>query len=154
LITKEQILRLAEAHLKDSRLFVTAVKIGSGNQISVSIDGDEGVLIDDCVALSRAIESGLDRNREDFSLDVSSHGATAPLVSPRQYKRHVGRDIEVRLVDGGKAEGTIGEVDDSGVTIGWEEREAKKVGKGKTTVHKTRNIPFAGIAEARIKLKF
>jgi ribosome maturation factor RimP len=154
LITREQILRLAEAHLKDSPLFVTAVKIGSGNQISVFIDGDEGVRIDDCVALSRAIESQLDRDREDFSLDVSSHGATAPLVSPRQYRRHLGREIEVRLVDGGKAEGRLGSVDEAGVTIGWDEREPKPVGKGKTTVHKTRNIPFAGIAEARIKLKF
>lgn len=147
-------MRLAESHLAGTSLFVTSVKIGAGNQISVSIDGDEGVRIDDCVSLSRAIESALDRDREDFSLDVTSHGATAPLLFPRQYRRHIGRELSLRLTDGEKPEGKLESVGDDHVAISWEAREPKPVGKGKVIVRKTMEIPFAKIAEARIKLKF
>lgn len=107
MITKEKILDLANAHLNGSNIYVTGLKIGSDNHINLYIDGDEGVTIKDCVDLSRAIEGKLDREKEDFALDVSSHGATAPLVMPRQYKRHIGRSFEIKLQDGTKVEGDL-----------------------------------------------
>lgn len=154
MITKEHILNLAGEHLKDGSVFVTGIRIGSDNSINVFIDGDNGVTISDCVSLSRAIESQLDRGKEDFSLDVSSHGAVTPLVMPRQYPKHIGRDFEIRLLDGNKAEGTMVACNSEGLTLEYSVRENKPVGKGKVTVVKQQTINYNEIKESKIKLKF
>lgn len=154
MITKEKILDLANEHLNGSKVYVTGLKIGSDNHISLFIDGDEGVTIKDCVDLSRAIEGKLDREKEDFALDVSSHGATSPLVIPRQYKRHIGRSFEVKLQDGTKAEGDLVSCDDDEIRLEFSTRENKPVGKGKVTVIKQTAIKYSDIKESRIKLKY
>lgn len=154
MITKEHILNLADAHLAGSSVYITNIKIGGDNHININIDGDKGVNIDDCVALSRAIEGALDRDEEDYSLDVSSHGATTPLVLPRQYKRHIGRTLEVKFPDGNNAEGELIKLNDNGFTLQYSVRENKPIGKGKVTVVKEQTILFAEIKEARIKLKY
>ena len=117
MITEENILQLANEHLSGTNLYVTGIRIGAGNQINVFIDGDEGVTIVNCVELSRFIEKGLDREKEDFSLDVSSHGAAAPLILPRQYLKHVGRDLEIKLLDGNKAEGNLVECNNEEIKL-------------------------------------
>jgi ribosome maturation factor RimP len=154
LITKEKITALAEAHLKGTNIFLTGLKIGSDNHINVFIDGDEGVTIKDCVNLSRALEEELSKGREDFSLDVSSHGATTPLALPRQYPKHKGRTFEIRLMDGSTAEGEMISADDEGIMLEFSTRENKPVGKGKITVVKQQRVNFADIKEAKIKLKY
>lgn len=155
MIQKEHILELANKHLgNNAAVFVTEVRIGTGNHIQVFIDGDQGITIDDCVGLSRAIEAALDRNREDFSLDVSSHGATSPLLQPRQYNKHIGRTLEIKLNDGGRAEGELLLCNNNGVVLQYCVRENKPVGKGKITVVKQLEVQFTTIKEARIKLKY
>lgn len=128
--------------------------MGSDNHISLYIDGDEGVTIADCVALSRAIEGKLDRNREDYALDVSSHGATTPLVMPRQYKKHIGRNFEIKLLDGAKCEGILVDLKNEGITLEYSIRENKPLGKGKVSVVKHESIKFSEIKESKIKLKY
>jgi len=154
MVSKLHIEQICETHLSGSDKFVTTIKISADNHITVAMDGDNGVTIDDCVALSRAIEGSLNREVEDYSLDVTSHGATAPLVSARQYRKHVGRDIELRLEDNSRAEGTIVSADDNGVCISWSERQNKPIGKGKVTVELQKEINYNTIKEARIKLRF
>jgi ribosome maturation factor RimP len=154
LITEEQILGLTAQHLANGSLFVTGVRIGAANQITVFIDGDNGVTIADCVALSRFIEGNLDRDKEDYSLDVSSHGASAPLVIPRQYPKHIGRDFEIKLLDGTKAEGTLVECTNDFVRLEFSVRENKSIGKGKVTVKKEQIVNYNQIKESKIKLKF
>jgi ribosome maturation factor RimP len=154
LVTREHIETLAAQHLQGTSLFVTAVKVSPENHIGVFIDGDQGVTIKDCVELSRAIEASLDREKEDFSLDVSSHGATSPLLMPRQYRRHIGRDLEVKLQNGEKTEGKLVESDDKGFVLVYEVREPKPLGKGKVTVEKRQPVAYGEVKEARIKLKY
>jgi ribosome maturation factor RimP len=154
LISKEHILRLAEEHLKGSKLYVTGIRIGSDNHINLFIDGDEGVTIKDCVGLSRYVEAALDRDKEDFALDVSSHGATTPLVIPRQYKKHLGRTLEIKLNDGTKSEGELVSCDDEGFVIHFSVRENKPIGKGKVMVIKEQTIKYKEIKESKIKLKY
>lgn len=154
LIKKEHILKLAEDHLKGSNVFVTGIKIGSDNHINLFIDGDEGVTIKDCVALSRVIEAELDRGKDDFALDVSSHGATTPLVLPRQYKKHIGRTFEIKLEDGTKVEGDLIACDDKEIQVESSSRENKPLGKGKITVVKQQTIQYNTIKESKIKLKY
>lgn len=154
LISKEKIEQLAKEHLQNSSVYLTGVKIMTGNSILVFIDGDEGVKISDCVSLSRFIEGSLDRNKEDFSLDVSSHGASTPLVLPRQYKRHIGREFDLVLQDGSKTSGELIECDESGLKLKYSVRENKPIGKGKITVEKETSVKFEQIKESKIKLKF
>jgi len=154
LITKEYIQQLANNHLNGTNIYVTGIKISSDNKINVFLDGDEGVTIKDCVGVSRAIEGNLDREREDFALEVSSHGATTPLVLPRQYKKHIGREFEIKLINDEKTEGTLISLDDNEITIEYSVRENKPVGKGKVTVVKQRRIPLNEIKESKIKLKY
>lgn len=154
MIPKEQILNLAETHFKETDKFVTKITIGLDNAIEVLIDGVTPVTIKDCVALSRFIEGNLDREKEDFALEVSSHGAASPLIDLRQYKKHVGKEFEVKLNDDSRHEGELIELNENEITLKYSVRENKPIGKGKITVEKTETIPFNSIKESKIKLKF
>ena len=72
-------------------LFLISFDVLSDDTIKIIIDGDNGVLVEDCIFISRAIENNLDREEQDFSLEVLSSGATEPLVNIRQYKKNIGR---------------------------------------------------------------
>ncbi|HOZ86786.1 MAG TPA: ribosome assembly cofactor RimP [Bacteroidia bacterium] len=154
MISKEHILSIANNHLKNSQVFVTGIRIGSDNQINLFIDGDNGVTIKDCVELSRLIEGTLDRNKDDFALDVSSHGAATPLILPRQYTKHIGRNFEIKLIDDTKLEGTLISCDNEEIKIEFSTRENKPIGKGKITVVKNEIIKYSQIKESKVKLKY
>ncbi|MBO3097087.1 ribosome assembly cofactor RimP [Gelidibacter pelagius] len=137
-----------------SDLFLIDLKIGVGNKISVVIDGDNGVTVEDCMFMSRAIEHNLDREEDDFSLDVASAGATSPLVNKRQYKKNIGRTLNVKAKSDAKFEGVLTEVDDDEVTLEWKAKEPKPVGKGKIVVNKQAKIKYDDILEAKVIIKF
>lgn len=153
-MSKEHILSLAETHFEGTDKFVTKIHVGLGNGIEICIDGDTPVNIKDCVALSRFIEGSLDREVEDFALDVSSHGAANPLVNIRQYKKHIGKTFEIKLNDDTKHEGELVDFNETEIMLKYITRENKPVGKGKINVEKKETIPFNTIKESTIKLKF
>lgn len=128
--------------------------MNADNKISVVIDGDNGVTVEDCMFMSRAIEHNLDREEADFSLDVASAGATSPLVNNRQYRKNVGRTLEVKATSDLKVEGVLIDVDDTGVTLEWKTKEPKPVGKGKVVVNKQAKIMYDDILEAKVVIKF
>ena len=117
------------------------------------IDGDNGVTVQDCIKISRAIEHNLDRDELDFALEVASAGATPPLVLPRQYKKNVGRKMEVKTSEATIA-GNLTAATDDGIVLEWKTREPKPIGKGKHTVQKKQEIDFSDIKEAKVILKF
>ena len=98
----DKIRNIAEEELAEGSLFLVEVNITPGNEIEVVIDSDGSVDIDDCVALSRAIEERLDREEEDFELTVTSAGIGRPLRLLRQYRKLIGRPVEVVLLNGTK----------------------------------------------------
>ena len=134
-------------------LFLIEVTVGGDNSIKIVLDGDHAVTLNDCMEISRAVEHNLDREEQDFSLEVTSAGATAPLRLPRQYHKHVGRNLKVKT-NGDTIEGKLSEVNEAGITLTWKSREPKPVGKGKHTVQKEETISFAAIQEAKVVLKF
>ncbi|RED50505.1 ribosome assembly cofactor RimP [Seonamhaeicola aphaedonensis] len=134
-------------------LFLIDFSIQGDNQIKVVIDGDHGVLVDDCIFISRAIEHNLDREEQDFSLDVMSAGATTPLVKQRQYKKNINRTLKVKT-ESENFEGILSNTSDSDITLRWKVREPKPVGKGKVTVTKEANIAYTDIVEAKVMIKF
>ena len=145
---------LQEAFEEYENLFLIDLKIKGNNEIVVVIDGDQGVTVQDCINVSRKVEHNLDREEEDFSLEVMSAGATEPLINTRQYKKNEGRDLEVVLQDGSKIAGNLIQVHDEGIVLFWKERVPKEVGKGKMTVEKEEMIAFEAIKQAKVKIKF
>ncbi len=145
---------LQEAMDENPSLFLISLDIQGNNEIKVTIDGDQGVTVQDCIAVSRKVEHNLDREEEDFSLEVMSVGATTPLQQIRQYKKNVGRFLEMKTDEGLKLEGTLKESTDENVILTWKAREPKPVGKGKVTVQKTEVIPYENIVEAKVMIKF
>lgn len=135
-------------------LFLIDLKITSDNKISVIIDGDNGVSVEDCIFISRAIEHNLDREEEDFSLEVTSAGATSPLIDKRQYKKNLGRTLQVKTKEQAKLEAVLTEVDDNHISLEWTAKEPKPVGKGKITVNKQAKIAYDDILEAKVIIKF
>jgi ribosome maturation factor RimP len=135
-------------------LFLIDLKIAPDNKISVIIDGDKGVTVEDCMFISRAIEHNLDREEDDFSLEVTSSGATSPLTEKRQYQKNIGRTLQVKPKEQKKIEATLTEVDDEHITLEWKSREPKPVGKGKVTVEKQAKIAYDDILEAKVIIKF
>ncbi|MDE3741410.1 ribosome assembly cofactor RimP [Maribacter polysaccharolyticus] len=144
---------LSDALAQDESLFLIDFTMGADNSIHVVLDGDNGVSVQDCVKVSRAIEHNLDREEEDFSLTVTSSGAASPMVDPRQYKKNIGRKIKVRTLEE-EYEGTLAEANDEGIELEWKAREPKPIGKGKTTVQKKKGILFSEIKEAKVILKY
>lgn len=110
-------MELVKDSLEGSSLFLVGLKVTSDNRIFIDIDGDNGVTIDDCITLSRAVENSLNRDEEDFELNVSSAGADSPLKMPRQYVRHIGRTLAVETTDGERKEGVLKSADSDGIEI-------------------------------------
>jgi ribosome maturation factor RimP len=155
MLSEKTVKTLIENGLEErTDLFLIDVKMNADNKISVVIDGDNGVTVEDCMFISRAIENNLDREEADFSLDVASAGATSPLVNDRQYKKNVGRTLEVKAKFDLKIEGILIDADDAGVTLEWETKEAKPVGKGKVVINKQAKIMYDDILEAKVVIKF
>ena len=135
-------------------LFLIDLKISPDNKINIIIDGDNGVAVEDCMFISRAVEHNLDREEDDFSLEVTSAGATSPLLLKRQYKKNIGRTLQVKTKDQKKIEAKLTEVDENHITLEWKAKEPKPVGKGKITVEKQEKVAFDDILEAKVIIKF
>lgn len=151
---KTKVTELIEAALIErSDLFLIDFSINSENHMKVILDGDNGLLVEDCIFISRAIENNLDREEEDFSLEVMSAGAASPLVHNRQFKKNIKRVLKVKT-SSEEIEGTLVEVTDSEISLEWKVREPKPIGKGKVTVKKEASIPYEDIIEAKVMIKF
>lgn len=153
-MNKELVEQLVTDALGDnSPLFLISLEFLLENKISIIIDGDEGVPLNECIRISRAVESELDREEEDFSLEVSSPDITRPLIVFRQFKKNIGRTLSVRTAEE-KIEGKLVEVIGDDIVLNWSAREPKPIGKGKVTVQKSATIPYKSIIEAKVKLIF
>ncbi len=126
MITEKQVVQLTEAFLTGTDLFMTDVLIKPTNKISLFLDGDQGVTIEDCQRLSRHLEEQLDREKEDFDLTVSSSGADKPLKLPRQYAKNIGKELDIATVSGEKITARVVKADNNGITISYFEKKSKK----------------------------
>ncbi len=152
---KEKVLHLLNEGLEAKpAVFLIDLTITDSNKIIVTLDGDNGVQLQDCVDVSRSIDQNLDREELDFSLEVASVGVGSPLKMVRQYKKNVGRMLIVKLQDATTIQAKLEEATDEQIVLSWEAREPKKIGKGKETVQKRREIPYIYIKEAIVTIIF
>ena len=117
MIDKLFVLDVIDKALAGTDKFLVDLKISTDNRINVAIDGDNGIVIDDCVALSRVIEASLDRDVEDFELNVASAGLDSPLKLKRQYRKNVGEDLIVVTMNGDSIEGCLVDADEEKITL-------------------------------------
>ena len=126
MIDKEKVQSVVNQELEGTDLFLVDLKIGKDNKISVFIDGDNGVAIQNCIDLSRKIESNFDREVEDFELSVFSSGVGEPLKLNRQYKKNIGRNIEVITnEEGEKVVGELLMVDEEKIVVKVQPKKKK-----------------------------
>jgi ribosome maturation factor RimP len=137
---------------EEPTLFLVELKVNVTNDIKVFLDGDQGISIDKCVRINRAMykqieELGIFPNN-NFGMEVSSPGVDEPLKLHRQYVKNIGKKVEVTFLDNKKQEGTLIAVNEVGITIQYTE------GKGKKAVIKTDEIAFVQINTVVVLIVF
>ncbi len=152
---KTELSRLLNEFLKTRPdLFLVDLKISASSDVTVILDGDQGVTLQDCLDVSRAVEFNMDREIHDFSLQVMSAGLGEPLRFPRQFRKNIGRELEVTLNDNSEVQGELMTADDEKIVLKRAYKRPKIVGKGKETVIEEREIPYADIKKALVVIKF
>lgn len=135
-------------------LFLIDLKISAGDDITIILDGDNGVTLQDCLDASRAIEFNMDREKHDFSLQVMSAGLSEPLNQPRQFRKNIGRELDITLNNDEIMQGELTAVNDGKIVLTRKFRKPKDIGKGKMDVVEDTEIQLSDIKKALVTIKF
>ena len=154
MIDLDKIRKTAEDAVAGSDLFVVDLKVAPGNEIELLIDSDSSVSIESCAALSRAIEAEMDRDIEDFGLTVSSAGVGEPLKVFRQYKKLIGRPVEVVLKSGIKITAELRDATLDTITVAWDEMAPVEGKKRKQPIERIETYDFSEVKSTIEYLNF
>jgi ribosome maturation factor RimP len=152
MISPAYIRELAEEKLKEGDSYLVDVSVSAANKIRVTIDNFRGVSIDQCVSMSRWIEGKLDREQEDFDLEVTSPGLDQPFKVARQYEKNLGREVEVKLANGDRITGKLIKATEEAIAL--EQVSSEKIDGKKQRVTRTIDLPKQEIRETRVIIKF
>ncbi|WP_299062126.1 ribosome assembly cofactor RimP [uncultured Polaribacter sp.] len=142
-----------EALASNSSLYLIDLSISANNKIQVVVDGDKGVPLSECIRISKNIDGNLDKEEEDFSLEVTTPDIAHPLKVKRQYLKNINRILKVKTAEE-EFEGTLIDATEDNIVLQWKAREPKPIGKGKVTVQKTVTLEYKEIKEAKVKIVF
>ena len=151
---KENIVRLVEEKLAASGNYLVDLTIKPGNLIVVEIDNDEAVSIDDCAELSKHIEANLDRDVEDYELEVGSAGITSPFKVLRQYQKNIGNEVEMLLKNGIKLSGILKSADEGGIIVTLEKLVKPEGAKRKVAVQEDQSFTYEEIKYTKYLIRF
>lgn len=154
MIAKSKVEELAQKWLEDKDYFLCDIEVTPDNRILVEIDQKDGVWIEDCCALSRYIEENLDRDAEDFELEVGSAGLGQPFKVVRQYEIHQGDQVETQLTDGHKYCGTLTEVGTDTFTIVSQEKVKAEGDKRPHMEDVARTLHYSEVAWTKYFINF
>lgn len=154
MIEADKIKEIAERFMEGSDLFVVDVKVTSGNDVELTVDSDTAVSIDTCAELSRAVEEAFDREQEDFSLMVASAGVGQPLKVFRQYRKLIGKPVEVVMKNGIKILAELRDATPSSLTLAYSEKVAVEGKKKKVEVENVKTYPLDEIKSTKEYLDF
>lgn len=150
----EKIRKIVENRISGTELFVVDVTCSPSNEIEVSIDSDKAVDLDDCVALSRAIEEQMNRDQEDFELTVASAGVGQPLKVFRQYKKLIGSSVDVLLTDGTRILAKLNDATEDTLTLSYTAMRAVEGKKRKQPVEVVESYPMSQVKITKEYLDF
>lgn len=154
MIDKALITDIVEDYLISSDIFLVDIAIRPSNIIIVEIDSVEGVSIDNCIALSKHIESKLDREEDDFELEVGSAGITSPFKIPRQYQKNIGNEVEVLSKDGRKLSGILKSNDSEGFVLTLTKMVKPDGAKKKIAVEEDLSFKYDEIKYTKYLIRF
>ena len=154
MIGKQTIEGILEPLKEKLGFFVVDVTIDRSNKIRVLIDRNDGIRVEDCVKISREIEGMLDRDEEDFALEVSSPGLDSPFRVPEQYEKNKGKEVEVTLTDGKKMTGVLIDTSEQGIEMEYIEKVIVPGKKKKVTEKKQISLGFDDIKTTKKVINF
>ena len=154
MIDKSVINSLVEEKLAGTDYYLVDINVSKDNSISIEIDNDKGVSIDDCVALSRYVEENLDREKEDFELEVGSSGITSPFKIVRQYRKNIGNEVEMLLKSGTKITGILKDANETGAVITVEKKVKAAGAKRAATVEEDCTYKYDEIKYTKYSIRF
>lgn len=154
MIDTQLLKEVVEKAISGTDKFIVSIKVNAKNVIDIVLDSDTTVTIDDCVAVSRSIEDAFDRDVEDFELSVYSAGLSEPLTLLRQYKKHIGKEVEVLLKSGKKVKGVLSSANDDAIEVSYQAKELLEGKKRKQIVDKTDHIGFDEIKTTKLVINF
>ena len=154
MINKEFLTKHTEDFLEGSDNYLVDVIINTGNSVSIEIDNDNGVNINDCVNLSRYLESKLNRDEEDFELTVGSVGLTSPFKSLRQYQKYLGKEVEVLTKKGHKFSGVLKTATEDEFTITISKKVRPKGAKRKQEVSEDLQFSYDEVKHTKYLIRF
>ena len=154
MIEKSVVEKLVEEWLEGKDYFLVDVSVTPDDRIVVEIDHAEGVWIEDCVELSRFIESHLSREEEDYELEVGSAGIGQPFKVLRQYQNHVGKEVEVLTVDGKKLRGVLSAVNEEQFEITVSVKKKLEGEKRPRMVEETMAFRYTEVKYTKYVIKF
>lgn len=154
MIEKSTVCQIVEEWLEGKEYFLVEVTVSPDSRIVVEIDHAEGVWIEDCVALSRHIESRLNREEEDYELEVGSAGIGQPFKVLQQYYIHVGREVEVLTADGRKLTGVLKSADAEHFTVGVQKKIKPEGAKRPQWVEEEETFAYEQIKYTKYLISF
>ncbi len=154
MMTKQQIESLIQDKFEEQNCFLVELEVKEGNIISLEIDSLAGVTVQECMAFSKAIEGELDREVEDFELQVSSPGLDKPFRVIAQYEKNIGREVKVVPLDGLVVKGALKEVTEEDIMVEYSIKERIEGRKKKETIVKQERVKFNNIKETTVIISF
>ena len=153
MINTETVIKLVEEKL-DEKMFIVEVTVSKSNVINVFVDSFDGMTIDKCIEISRHIEHNLDREAEDFELQVSSPGLTENFKVKPQYFKYQGREIELVDIEDNKLKGLLKKADNEGVVVETTVKEKVEGQNKKQTVVREYELNYNEIKSAKAVITF
>ena len=154
MIDKNIVKTIVEQWLTGKEYFLVDVKVDENDKITVEIDHKDGVWIDDCVDLSRFVESKLDRDVEDYDLEVGSAGIGQPFKVMQQYVNNIGNQVEVLLADGTKMKGTLTSANEEEIVVETTEKVKVEGKKRPVTQQVEHSYPFSQLKSVKAVIDF
>ncbi|MDR0714342.1 MAG: ribosome assembly cofactor RimP [Bacteroidales bacterium] len=154
MISKEVVKEVVLSAIGGGAIFMVDASVDASGRIRVEADTPEGITIDECAALSKAIEAQLDRYGGEFELEVSSPGLTSPLKVAEQYRKNCGRTVEVMKENGQKISGKLKFVNDEGIVLEITVKTKTEGSKRLQTEHKDQPLSFKEIKSTRVAINF
>jgi ribosome maturation factor RimP len=154
MITKEKIQEIVYNLIDPEKQFLVNIAVNPGNKVIVIIDNFKGINLDECAEISRKIESQLDRNKEDFELEVTSPGLSQPFQVIQQYYKNLDKEVEVLQKNGIKIKAKLKSVSENGIDIELEKLIRTAKNKKKQIVIEQQFIEFENIKNTKIVLPF
>jgi ribosome maturation factor RimP len=143
MIAQQQVREVLEEIIRDTDYFLVDIMVSKGNEITVMVDNEKGITIEQCAEINRQVNLMLDRDVEDYSLVVSSPGLDAPLKVVQQYRKNLGRSLDISLRDGSALRGILSSASDTGIGLDTGEKGSQE-----------KKIRFDDIVKAKINIDF